>query len=97
MTTTPEKIETTILSHLAGRRSKNVGSLVELGTDLYKVVADDKTFIVDRVRCWRVSFRGFVGIDPELFVAAANALDGGTNRDVSSEDDAVPPSQEPEA
>jgi hypothetical protein len=83
---TAEKIETVVLCYLRGGRTTEgaCGSLVEFEPGVYRVTADDKTFIVHRATIgWCVSFKGFQGVDNELCFAASLALDGGNGRDVS--------------
>jgi hypothetical protein len=83
---TAEKIETVVLCYLrgAGTTSGACGSLVEFEPGVYRVTADGKCFIVHRETIgWCVSFKGFQGVDRDLCSAAANALDGGNDRDVS--------------
>lgn len=83
---TAEKIETIVLCYLRSRTTQGtMGSLVEFEPGVYRVTADGKTFIVHRDTIgWCVSFKGFQGVDRELYVAAANSLDGGARRNVST-------------
>ncbi len=84
---TAEKIETIVDCYLGARRtvSGTCGSLVEVEPGVYRVTADGLTVIVHRDTVgWCVSFKGFHGVDRELYVAAANAFDGGARRDVST-------------
>lgn len=81
---TAEKIETIVLCYLrSGCTAGTMGTLVVIEGG-YRVVADGLTVIVRRTGAgWSVSFKGFQGIDRELYVAASNAFDGGSSRDVS--------------
>jgi hypothetical protein len=59
--------------------------LFEFEPGRYRVTADGKTFIVYRETIgWCVHFKGFQGVDSELYLAASNSLDGGSRRDVST-------------
>lgn len=84
---TAEKIETIVDCFLRnGTTSGTFGSLVVIEAGWYRVVADGLTTIVRTPfrGNWQVTFKGFAGIDSELYVAARNALDGGKGRDVST-------------
>lgn len=86
MMTTAEKIETIVLCYLGANRTTQgtCGSLVEFEPGRYRVTADGKTFIVYRVAIgWCVNWKGFQGVDRELYVAAANAFDADTGCNVS--------------
>jgi hypothetical protein len=88
---TSEKIETIVLCYLQnGTTTGTMGTLVEFDPRRYRVVADGKTFIVwsDAIG-WNVTFKGFRGIDRELYIAAANAFDGGRGRDISTIEQAL--------
>lgn len=84
---TAEKIETIVDCFLRnGTLSGTMGSLHVIEPGWFRVVADGLTVIVRTPRRggWQVTFKGFAGIDPELYVAARNALDGGKGRNVST-------------
>ncbi len=71
---TAEKIETIVQSRTSG----TFGSFTEYAPGKYRVEADGLTVLV---RCgahgWHVSFKSFEAIDPELYVAARDALEAG--------------------
>lgn len=73
---TAEKIETIILSRCSG----TFGQFVEYEPGRFRVTADNRTVLarVDELG-WHVSFKSFEAIDPELYVAARDALAAGEN------------------
>lgn len=86
MMNTAEKIETIVDCFLrSGTLSGTCGTLHVIEPGWFRVVADGLTVIVRTPfnGHWQVQFKGFAGIDRELYVAASNAFDGGKGRDVS--------------
>lgn len=83
---TAEKIETIVDCFLrGGTLSGTMGTLHVVEPGLFRVVADGLTVIVkSTVVGWAVSFKGYTGIDSEMYVAARNALDAGARRSVST-------------
>ena len=81
-----EKIETVVLCFLArGTVAGTLGELVEFEPAHYRVTVEGKTYIVrSTAHGWSVSFKGYQGIDRELYLAARNAMEGGSRRNVSS-------------
>ena len=77
---TAEKIETIVQSRTAG----TFGSFTEYAPGKFRVEADGLTVLV---RCgahgWHVSFKSFEAIDPQLYVAARDALDAGKGVNVT--------------
>ncbi len=71
---TAEKIETIVQS----RSSGTFGTFTEYAPGKFRIEADGLTVLV---RCgvhgWQVSFKCFEAIDPELYVAARDALAAG--------------------
>jgi len=71
---TAEKIETITLARTSGA----MGSFTEYAFGLFRVEADGLTVLVRRdEQGWHVTFKGFQAIDPELYIAARDALDAG--------------------
>jgi hypothetical protein len=81
---TAEKIETIVLS----RTSDTFGSFTEYAPGKFRVEADGLTVLV---RCgvhgWHISFKSFEAIDPELYVAAQDALNAGKGVNVTRHTD----------
>jgi hypothetical protein len=77
---TAEKIETIVLS----RSSGSFGEFIEYAPGKFRITADGRTVLV---RCgthgWHVSFKSFEAIDPELYIAARDALDAGSGVEVT--------------
>lgn len=84
---TAEKIETIVDCFLrSGTTDGTLGTLHVIEPGWFRVVADGLTTIVRTLSVggWQVKFKGFAGIDSELYVAARNALEGGKGRNVST-------------
>jgi hypothetical protein len=86
---TYEKIETIVNSFLTEYRAEGaMGSLVEVHSGVYRVVADGKIVMVSRSAAgWRVQFKAAVGQDRELITAARTALEAGSKMEVSKHTD----------
>ena len=91
-TNTAEKIETIVMSFLKSQTAAGAfGEIVEFEPGHYRVTTDGKTYIVRSPNAagWSVSFKGFRGIDRDLYTAARFAMDGGSRRDVSTVEEAL--------
>jgi hypothetical protein len=84
---TAEKIETIVDCFLrSGTTEGTLGTLHVIEPGWFRVVADGLTVIVRTPfrGGWQVTFKGFAGIDSELYVAAHNALESGKGCNVST-------------
>ena len=84
---TAEKIETIVDCFLRSGATEGVlGTLHVIEPGWFRVVADGLTTIVRTPfrGSWQVTFKGFAGIDSELYVAAHNALEAGAKRNMST-------------